>query len=180
MIRRIVMRDSVNDVWLSFSEPLRVLRARDPSEVLPLLGQLEESVNSEQLHACGYICYEAAAGIDRSLVTKAAGRMPLLEFALFRQPERFADLPPAAADVAAERQWLADTGRDAYRKAHRGKSEHHGCKHAEGGCGHGKACADSDAQCPDDCGDECGECPHKAASEAADDAGGCPHSQQPS
>lgn len=79
--------------WL-FSQPLTVLAARAPSDVLPLLREVETLVAGRDLWAAGFLAYEAAPGFDPALVTRAAGPMPLATFGIFAPPRR---LPLATA-----------------------------------------------------------------------------------
>ena len=76
--------------WLVFSDPVRVLQAERPEEVMPLLREAEAS----GLWAAGFIAYEAAPGFDAALPVRPPADFPLLLLGLFREPERRA-APPA-------------------------------------------------------------------------------------
>jgi len=71
------------DDWLRFSEPVEVLTARTPDEVLHCLEEIETS----RLWAAGFISYEAADAFDSALKTHAPGGLPLLQFGLFEKPK---------------------------------------------------------------------------------------------
>lgn len=70
--------------WLRFSEPVEVLTARTPGEVLRCLERIETS----GLHAAGFVSYEAAGAFDDALKTHPPGRLPLLCFGLFKNAEK--------------------------------------------------------------------------------------------
>jgi para-aminobenzoate synthetase/4-amino-4-deoxychorismate lyase len=71
--------------WLRFSEPVEVLTARTPEEVVACLHKIE----SGGLWAAGFISYEAAGAFDSALQTRApGGNLPLLCFGLFRNAEQ--------------------------------------------------------------------------------------------
>jgi para-aminobenzoate synthetase/4-amino-4-deoxychorismate lyase len=72
---------------------VRVLQTRRLDEVLPTLAAVEEAV-AGGLHAAGFLAYEAAPAMDGACRTHAAGTLPLVWFALFR--EMVEDEVPAA------------------------------------------------------------------------------------
>ncbi|MBT8077918.1 MAG: aminodeoxychorismate synthase component I [Gammaproteobacteria bacterium] len=92
MLQRIVLRDPAIAQWLIFSDPVDVLIAQRPSEVLPALRAAERRVKNEDLYAAGFLTYEAASGLDDALETHAGGALPLLCFGLFAQG-RISDQP---------------------------------------------------------------------------------------
>ncbi|HBX01280.1 MAG TPA: hypothetical protein DEF77_10015, partial [Gammaproteobacteria bacterium] len=86
MIESALLHHYESREWLSFKQPVAVLHARKPAEVLPVLREIEARVEAEQLTAVGFITYEAASGFDASLPThsSAQSELPLISFALFR------------------------------------------------------------------------------------------------
>ena len=67
-----------------FDNLQRVLTATTQAEVLPLLAEVEQAVGRGQ-HAAGFVCYEAATGLDPALTTHARGSLPLAWFGLFAE-----------------------------------------------------------------------------------------------
>jgi para-aminobenzoate synthetase/4-amino-4-deoxychorismate lyase len=61
-----------------------VIVAHDLDSVLPALGRVEQAV-AQGFHAAGFICYEAASGLNPNLSTQYPGPFPLLWFGVFRE-----------------------------------------------------------------------------------------------
>ncbi len=76
--------------WRRFQEPVRVVTAVSPQEVLPALVELETAVQAENLFAAGFITYEAAAAFDLAVHRPLDG-LPLLWFGLFDGFEEIGD-----------------------------------------------------------------------------------------
>ena len=99
----------------SFAGLREVIVASSPAEVLPALARVERGV-SQGLHAAGFVSYEAATGLDTGLVTRAAGELPLLWFALFsdRTP-----IDPAATPAGSYRTsgWTTSFAETGYTRA---------------------------------------------------------------
>lgn len=74
-----------------YADPVEIVRADRPDEVLPALAALR-AARGRGLHAAGYIRYEAAAGLEPKLA-HLAGQGPLLRFGLF---EDFREVDPSA------------------------------------------------------------------------------------
>lgn len=60
------------------------VEAGRPEEVRAALAAVELAVE-RGLHAAGFVCYEAAAGLDMALETQESGEWPLLWFGLFEE-----------------------------------------------------------------------------------------------
>ena len=80
--------------WLQFADPLEVLLANDPSEVIDVLQQVENCAETG-CYCVGYVSYEAAPAFDADLVCHAPGAAPLAAFGVFANP-RPAVLPVAS------------------------------------------------------------------------------------
>jgi len=116
VLRRVVLRDDAASLWLTFSDPVDVLLANRPNEILSVLSEIERRVNEEELYAAGFVCYEAASGFDAALVTHANCQLPLLCFGLFQNPER-TNAPPAITGVPdSPLTWTMTESRNAYRQ----------------------------------------------------------------
>ena len=66
----------------TFDQPVDEVVALEVGDVRSALIAVEEAVD-KGLHAAGFLCYEAAAGLDKAYCTREAGALPLLYFALF-------------------------------------------------------------------------------------------------
>ncbi|QBG47589.1 aminodeoxychorismate synthase component I [Verrucomicrobia bacterium S94] len=74
--------------WLRFQHPEKVLKAERLEEVLPAIGEAEQS----GLYAAGFLSYEAAPAFDPALRVHDSGDFPLLMWGLFRAPEILEDI----------------------------------------------------------------------------------------
>lgn len=106
------IRDAEAGLWLAFRDPLRCVEARRPEEVRRALREVERACLEGGLHAAGFVCYEAAPGLDPSLPARDAGTLPLVWFGLFDRFEAGPcphGGPPAAAD------WKPDVDEEEYK-----------------------------------------------------------------
>ena len=76
--------------WLKFQNPIRMITAVTPQDVLPALVALETAVQAENLYAAGFITYEAAAAFNLAVHSPQEG-LPLLWFGLFEDVEEIGD-----------------------------------------------------------------------------------------
>ena len=76
--------------WRKFQQPVRVITAEYPQDVLPALVELETAVRAENLYAAGFIAYEAAAAFELAVHEPVEG-LPLLWFGLFEDYEEIGD-----------------------------------------------------------------------------------------
>lgn len=76
----------------------RVLSARTPAEVVPLLAAVERAVAAGR-HAAGFVSYEAASALDPALPAHAQGGWPLAWFGLFAER---AEVEPGVVTVPGE------------------------------------------------------------------------------
>jgi para-aminobenzoate synthetase / 4-amino-4-deoxychorismate lyase len=116
MIQSVVLQ--VGGRWLRFAEPAQVVTAVEPAEVLPRLQAVEETVNSRGWLAAGFISYEAAAGFNPILRTRAPlPGLPLLCFGLFPpQNVRPVEVDPVATPIELA-GWQPSISRPAYDEA---------------------------------------------------------------
>lgn len=90
----------------AWGEPLRVLQARQPAEVLPVLAAVQRAAEAGQW-CVGYLRYEAAPAFDGALAVHPADG-PLAWFGVFDAPTFAAPMPDAQADdagMAAIAEW---------------------------------------------------------------------------
>jgi para-aminobenzoate synthetase / 4-amino-4-deoxychorismate lyase len=77
-----------NHSFLSFKSPLMVISTRLNASVLESLHEIEKLVNSRNLYAIGFVCYEAAPAFDHALrVHDPISYLPLVHFGLFESYE---------------------------------------------------------------------------------------------
>jgi para-aminobenzoate synthetase / 4-amino-4-deoxychorismate lyase len=90
----VILRDDTQRIWLRFTKPCRVITTYQIREVLPLIREIEEKTQKDNLYAAGFLSYESAPAFDPSLSVRKDNAFPLLWFGLFEQAETFT--PPAA------------------------------------------------------------------------------------
>jgi para-aminobenzoate synthetase / 4-amino-4-deoxychorismate lyase len=101
----VVLRDDTSGRWLSFSGPRRLCIARRIDEVLPVLRDIEQAVDTDGLYAAGYVAYEAAPAFDPSLVVHPDKDFPLVWFGLYDTPVKLAALPASDAPGLPQLRW---------------------------------------------------------------------------
>lgn len=80
--------------WLSFSNPIEVVLATRPDQIIPALHTIEQKVNENGWHAAGFISYEA--GLAFELAGHPPSDLPLLWFGLYlEEPTQLDTLPHA-------------------------------------------------------------------------------------
>ncbi len=101
----IVLRNDTDGGWLSFFRPRRICIARNIDEVIPVLREVEEAVDTCGLYAAGFVAYEAAPAFDPSLVVHPDSGFPLIWFGLYGAPEELACLPASADCNLSHLDW---------------------------------------------------------------------------
>ncbi len=84
--------------WWRFRQPVAVITAVQPDEVMTALQAVETAVAEHTLYAAGYLCYEAAAAFALETHPLPPDSLPLLWFGLYRQPEIVPPPDSAAAN----------------------------------------------------------------------------------
>ncbi len=122
-LHSVVIHDLDRGRWLVFENPVRILSAHAPGEVLPALREIEDQVNREGLYAAGFLGYEAAPAFDPALKVKPdPSGFPLLWFGLYNQPRELESLPESfflssrGTDEPAA-PWLPSISREDYVQA---------------------------------------------------------------
>ena len=84
-------------------------------EVRPALSAVERAVG-QGLHAAGFVCYEAAVGLDPAFTTRPAGALPLVYFGLF---EERTPMTAPCADLGTYEldEWRPSVSREEYEAA---------------------------------------------------------------
>lgn len=91
-----------NRSW-RFSGPVETITAATPEDVIPALERVESRV-AEGFHAAGFVSYEAASGLKKTLATRPQGDFPLLWFGIFR--ERLAVPEPSLRDLGNSEEYI--------------------------------------------------------------------------
>ena len=115
-MNHIIIYDHMQAGWLSFRDPLEVITARAPGDVISALQRLDQAVQSDNIFAAGWICYEAAPAFDPALRVRGPGKVPLLCFGLFPSYTRLNRLPIGNTSYKVG-EWTADISRDIYDDA---------------------------------------------------------------
>ena len=78
--------------WQSFTRPREIVETCRHDEVMDCLRRVEHLVESQGLHAAGFVSYEAAPAFDRALTVREAPGFPLLWFGLFPAVETMSSI----------------------------------------------------------------------------------------
>ncbi len=101
------------------TDPAGVLEATRPEDVAPTLSAAEGAA-ARGLWVAGFVAYEAAPGMDPSLVVRARAtddpfaRLPLAWFAMFQQRQETVLPSPRDDAVPPSDAWIPTVGRDRY------------------------------------------------------------------
>ncbi len=102
--------------WKLFQGPETVITAYKPEDVRTALQTVQDAVENEGLYAAGFLCYEAASGLDAALKTHSGSKIPLVWFGLFRDVEE-TELPPSALSDFTIGEWQVSVSSDKYTEA---------------------------------------------------------------
>ncbi|HUG41503.1 MAG TPA: aminodeoxychorismate synthase component I [Longimicrobiales bacterium] len=100
-------------VHAALEDPVRVVTAASPADVLPALSAVQDGV-AAGLTAAGFLSYEAAPAFEPRMRVHPGARMPLLWFALF---DGETPLPPTRDGEAAHLDWRIEMDRAAHAAA---------------------------------------------------------------
>lgn len=85
---RAIIYDSAEKKWLSFTDPAAVFSSFSIEHVQRVLKSVSREVLDKNLHAAGFISYQASPAFDRSLKVKPDySLIPLISFALYSKAE---------------------------------------------------------------------------------------------
>jgi para-aminobenzoate synthetase/4-amino-4-deoxychorismate lyase len=106
----------------NLSEPVGVVEAMRPDEVLPALTAAEAAA-ARGLWVAGFVAYEAAPGFDPSLVVRTRrdadpfSRLPLVWFAMFERREDSSLPEPRDGTTGSPDSWRSSIDREGYDRA---------------------------------------------------------------
>lgn len=81
----ILLRDPSTQLWWHFSDPIQVITASDPKEVLSVLEAISSYVQ-QGYYSAGFLSYEAASALDPAYQTKSIQDFPLVWFGIYLKP----------------------------------------------------------------------------------------------
>lgn len=73
---------------ICFTDPIKIITTMKVEEVVSCLLQVEEEISIGH-YAAGFLSYEAAPAFDHSFQVHTGGKMPLLWFGIFKEPNPF-------------------------------------------------------------------------------------------
>jgi para-aminobenzoate synthetase/4-amino-4-deoxychorismate lyase len=108
--------DSCHQFWLKFENPVQIFSVHSIEDILPVLQAIEESTRQINLHAIGFLSYEASSAFDTLFVTQPCDNkaFPLAFFALFKEPEILSDLASLQTGTIELSPFLSDTSKITY------------------------------------------------------------------
>ena len=108
--------DSLHKVWFKFEDPVQTFSAYSTKDILSILQAVEASTQQNNLHAVGFLCYEASPAFDTLFVTQTPNHqaLPLALFALFKEPEVLSDLPSLPTNTIELSPFIPDTSKITY------------------------------------------------------------------
>lgn len=110
------IHDAQSRRWLLFRQPCRILETARMDQVLPILAEVDQAVQSGGLHAAGFISYEAAPALDSALEVHTLEEFPLIWFGLFDEVES-SEAPPSSPLGNSMGQWIPSIDRASYNSA---------------------------------------------------------------
>lgn len=113
-----IIRDASSGKWRVFERPREIIVADKVEDVLPALERAERECARRELHAAGFLSYEASPAFDSALETRPHGRFPLVWFGLYDRAVDCAldELSSSAGDVVDER-WEPSVTEEEYASA---------------------------------------------------------------
>ncbi|HEY9598141.1 MAG TPA: aminodeoxychorismate synthase component I [Cyanophyceae cyanobacterium] len=112
----VILYDAQNQHWLHFCNPVKILTAHNPTEVITLLETVQQQIDGFGYYAAGFVSYEAASAFDSSFIVQPCTDFPLAWFGLYTQPQVIT-LPDAVGDESNLLEWTPSISRQRYRDA---------------------------------------------------------------
>jgi para-aminobenzoate synthetase/4-amino-4-deoxychorismate lyase len=115
----VVLYDTRDKQWLLFHSPLQIHVAYNLESVVSILREVEQQVNTDHLHAAGFITYEAGPAFDPALtVVKSPLTFPLMWFGVYREPKKVS-FPSLPREDFAAIPWKSSVSDDEYQLSFR-------------------------------------------------------------
>jgi para-aminobenzoate synthetase / 4-amino-4-deoxychorismate lyase len=109
----VIIHNAQSQSWLSFRNPIAILSAQTPDQVLPLLETLQQQIDQHQLYAAGFVSYEASPAFDPVLKVNPT-TFPLAWFGLYSKPEVITLPKPITSQPL---RWTPSISQSQYRQA---------------------------------------------------------------
>ncbi len=109
----VIIHDAQSQTWLDFRDPVAILIAHTPKQVLSLLETLQQQIDQHHLYAAGFLSYEASCAFDPGFAVKTTP-FPLAWFGLYLKPEAI-KLPPPSPSQSLH--WTPSITRPQYQQA---------------------------------------------------------------
>jgi len=104
--------------WLSFENPLQIIQTYKADEVIDCLRHIETLTQNDQLHAAGFISYEASRAFDSSFKVNHQADIPLLWFGIYKSRELMDHLPGKdMSSNSCEFNWNSSVSEPEYKHA---------------------------------------------------------------
>ena len=117
--------------WLYFSHPQHIITTNDLDDVIPAMQEIEKLIDTDSLHAAGFVSYEAAPAFDKALIAHSTqDGFPYLWFGLYPAPrvvtlpEPFDQTQGRSDPVKETLSWLPTIDRNTYNTAIRQVKEY--------------------------------------------------------
>jgi para-aminobenzoate synthetase / 4-amino-4-deoxychorismate lyase len=112
----VIIHDAQNQTWLAFRDPIAILTAHTPDQVLPLLETLQQQIDQHHLYAAGFLSYEASPAFDPAFTTKPT-TFPLAWFGLYPKPKSITLPPPSTSPPPDWADWAPNITQTQYNQA---------------------------------------------------------------
>jgi para-aminobenzoate synthetase / 4-amino-4-deoxychorismate lyase len=109
----VIIHDAQSQTWLAFRNPVAILTAHTPAQVLSLLETLQQQIDQHHFYAAGFLSYEASLAFDPAFTVKATS-FPLAWFGLYIKPEAI-KLPMSS--LSQPLHWIPSVTQPRYQQA---------------------------------------------------------------
>ncbi len=110
-----ILYSKKHNCWITFTQPLQVLKANTPAEVPDIIDRCEKANQAQGLWVAGFVTYEAAAGFDSALkVRPTENVLPYAVFGIFQEPFGKKDLQHMPEGTSAEINWQPEIDKNKY------------------------------------------------------------------
>ena len=111
------LRSARRHQWRTFREPLAVVRATRPDEVVRCLAEADRAVRSDGCYAAGFVAYEAASAFRLPTHTAGPDGLPLVCLGLFHPDTVTSERALPAGGAYRTGQWRPSIDPAAYAAA---------------------------------------------------------------
>jgi para-aminobenzoate synthetase/4-amino-4-deoxychorismate lyase len=116
----VVIHDASCGKWLRFSNLLKILKAQNENDVLPVLHEIQTATEGGR-YAAGFVSYEASPAFDSVLRVKPDSGFPLVWFGTYEKAEEIAFPLNSVREEGQDKQdhsiWLPSVTKEQYSNA---------------------------------------------------------------